>query len=202
MKLSSTYYIEVLSLARRTELVDFLLMGPHLSTHYVVGIALSNFRTLDFNVAKLMINSKTFTYLFLGLMLVSAVGCMQNEEEIETTTTSSNDTEAVLEAKPDSLLRHVVLFAWKPETPAEKIAEIVAAFGALPAKIEEIYDYEFGLNNSPEGLNKDLTHCFLVTFKSEADRSVYLPHPDHQAFVDLIGPHVADVLVVDFWGKS
>ncbi len=101
----------------------------------------------------------------------------------------------------DSLLRHVVLFKFKEDSPAEAIEEIKNAFGNLPAKIPQVYAYEWGLNNSPEGLNKDLTHCFLVTFRSEEDRAVYLPHPEHMAFVELLKPHLADVLVVDYWSK-
>ncbi|MCW5517543.1 Dabb family protein [Muriicola sp. Z0-33] len=101
----------------------------------------------------------------------------------------------------DSVLRHVVLFKFKEGTAPEKITEIENAFGALPSKISEIADYEWGINNSPEGLNKGLTHCFFVTFKSEADREIYLPHPDHQAFVQLLGPSLEDVTVVDYWTK-
>lgn len=103
--------------------------------------------------------------------------------------------------RKDSVLRHVVLFKFKEATTPEKIAEIEAAFAALPNKIPEIYSYEWGLNNSPEGLNKGLTHCFFLTFKSEADRATYLPHPDHKAFGALLTPHLEDVTVVDYWAK-
>ena len=101
----------------------------------------------------------------------------------------------------DSVLRHVVLFKFKEGTAPEKITEIENAFAALPSKISQIADYEWGINNSPEGLNKGLTHCFFVTFNSEADREIYLPHPDHQEFVQLLGPSLEDVTVVDYWTK-
>lgn len=99
----------------------------------------------------------------------------------------------------DSVLRHVVLFKFKDGTSKEKLMEIEKAFAALPSKIPQIQSYEWGLNNSPEGLEKGFTHCFFLTFKSEADRGIYLPHPDHQAFGSLLKPHLADVLVVDYW---
>lgn len=105
------------------------------------------------------------------------------------------------EAGPDSLLRHVVMFAFKDSSSAAEIAEVEAAFHALPGKIPEIYDYEWGLNNSPEGLNKGLTHVFFLSFKSEADRAVYLPHPAHQAFGKVLEPHLEDVTVVDYWSR-
>jgi hypothetical protein len=99
------------------------------------------------------------------------------------------------------LLRHVVLFNFKDSTDAIKLQEIENAFAALPSKISEIKDFEWGINNSPEGLDKGLSHCFLVTFGSEEDREKYLPHPAHQEFVTLIGPYVEDVTVVDYWTK-
>jgi hypothetical protein len=99
----------------------------------------------------------------------------------------------------DSVLRHVVLFKFKEGTKKDQLREYETAFGALKNKIPEIVSFEWGLNNSPEGLEKGFTHCFFVTFSSEEDRDIYLPHPDHQAFVSLIGPSVDDVLVVDYW---
>jgi hypothetical protein len=41
-----------------------------------------------------------------------------------------------------------------------------------------------------------------VTFKSEADRDAYLPHPAHKDFVAIVGPHVDKVCVVDFWSRD
>ena len=43
------------------------------------------------------------------------------------------------------MLRHVVLFNWKAETPRDKIEEIEEAFCSLPSKIPEIEDFEWGL---------------------------------------------------------
>lgn len=99
----------------------------------------------------------------------------------------------------DSVLRHVVLFQFKKGTSSEKIKEIETAFHKLPAKIPQIFGYEWGLNNSPENLNKNFSHCFLLTFKSEADRDIYLPHPDHKAFGEKLRSILEDVLVIDYW---
>ncbi len=104
--------------------------------------------------------------------------------------------------KNDSLLRHVVLFKFKEGTTKKDVAKVQDAFAALPSKIPEIAGYEWGLNNSPEGLEKGFTHCFFLTFKSEEDRATYLPHPDHKAFGEVLGPHLEDVLVVDYWTKN
>lgn len=99
-------------------------------------------------------------------------------------------------------LQHVVLFKFKPEATPEKVAEIVAAFEALPSKIKEIKDFKWGTNNSPEKLDKGLTHAFILTFDSEKDRDTYLPHPAHKVFGTIVGPWLADVTVVDFTNQA
>jgi len=99
-------------------------------------------------------------------------------------------------------LRHVVLFKFKEGTSKSDIAKVEKAFKALPGKIPQIRDFEWGLNNSPEGLDKGFTHCFFLTFNSEDDRAIYLPHPDHKAFGKVLGPYLEDVLVVDYWIKE
>ena len=94
--------------------------------------------------------------------------------------------------------RHVVLFKFKDDAPAEKVAAVEKAFAELPSKIDTIKGYEWGTNVSPEGLAQGFTHCFLVTFKDKAGLAAYLPHPDHKAFGKLLGPVLDKVLVVDF----
>ncbi len=101
-----------------------------------------------------------------------------------------------------SKLRHVVLFKFKDTSTPDDIIRIEKAFGALPEKIKEIKGYEWGINNSPENIAQGFTHCFFLTFDSEADRDVYLPHPDHKAFGAFLGPHLEKVLVIDYWTKS
>jgi hypothetical protein len=99
-------------------------------------------------------------------------------------------------------LRHVVMFKFKDSSTAADVKAIEVAFAALPKQIKEIKRFEWGVNNSPENLNQGLTHCFLLTFKSEADREVYLPHPAHKAFVTLVSPHVDKVTVLDYWAMK
>jgi hypothetical protein len=103
--------------------------------------------------------------------------------------------------QPEKLLRHVVLFKFKESATQQQIDEVVKGFGELPEKIDAIHDYEWGTNNSPEDHAKGYTHCFLVTFKSEADRDAYLPHPAHQEFVKILLPILDEVHVVDYWAQ-
>ncbi len=100
-----------------------------------------------------------------------------------------------------SMLRHVVLFQFNEDATDADIKRVEDAFAQLPDKIDVIKDYEWGTNNSPEGLNDGLTHCFLVTFDSEEGRAIYLPHPAHKAFVEILKPHLKKATVVDYWAK-
>jgi hypothetical protein len=97
------------------------------------------------------------------------------------------------------MLRHAVLFKFKDSSTPEDIKKVEAAFRALPSQIKEIKSLEWGTNNSPENLNQGFTHMFFLTFMSEADRAVYLPHPAHKAFGGVLVPHLDKVLVLDYW---
>jgi hypothetical protein len=99
------------------------------------------------------------------------------------------------------LLRHVVLFSFKEGSNPDQIKAVETAFAALPQKIKEVKAFEWGTNNSPENLNQGFTHCFFVSFASEADRAIYLPHPDHKAFIEVLKPVLDKVLVIDYWTK-
>ncbi|MEW5958951.1 MAG: Dabb family protein [Chloroflexota bacterium] len=100
-----------------------------------------------------------------------------------------------------ALLRHIVLLAFKQGTAPSQIREIERAFADLPGQIDEIYDFEWGVDISVEQLSQGYSHCFLVTFLSEADRNTYLPHPAHQAFVAKLEAHLNKALVIDYWTR-
>jgi hypothetical protein len=97
------------------------------------------------------------------------------------------------------LLRHVVMFAFKPETTAEEVAAVEQAFAGLPSRIPAIVAFEWGRDVSIEGRAQGFTHCFLVSFADEAGRDAYLPHPAHREFVALVSQHREKGLVLDYW---
>lgn len=105
------------------------------------------------------------------------------------------------EKKQDKVLRLVVMFGFKPEVTAEQVKAVEEAFGELPSKIDLIKDYEWGTDCSPEGLQQGLTHCFFVTFHSEADRDAYLVHPAHKEFGKVLGNKASAVTVLDYWTR-
>lgn len=116
-------------------------------------------------------------------------------------TTSADDVTTNLETKAKKKLRHVVMFKFKDSASKAEIKKVEEAFAALPSKISAIKDYEWGINNSPESFDLGYTHCFLLTFDSEEGRAEYLPHPDHKAFGELLGPVLDKVHVMDYWAK-
>lgn len=105
-------------------------------------------------------------------------------------------------AAASPLLRHVVLFKFKDGTSPENVRKIEDAFRALPGRIDAIHDFEWGTDVSTEGRAQGFTHCFVVTFKTQADLATYLPHPAHDEFRSILGPHLDKVLVVDYWAKE
>ncbi|MCC9599977.1 Dabb family protein [Stieleria sp. JC731] len=102
--------------------------------------------------------------------------------------------------KPTGLLRHAVFFSFKDSSSKEDVQKVVDTFAALPDKIDSIVDFQYGVNNSPEGLDEGFTHCFLLSFKDEAGRAKYLPHPAHKEFGNVLRPHMEKVFVIDYWG--
>jgi hypothetical protein len=134
------------------------------------------------------------------VLICSIVGtaCKQEVKEEE-----NNKKEVTMKqdmVKQNKLLRHVVLFKFKDDAPAEEVEKLNQSFNALPKAIAEIQDFEWGINDSPENFHQDFTHCYMVTFKSESDRdSIYTPHPSHQAFVASLQPYLEKVFVVDYW---
>ncbi|MEP7257750.1 MAG: Dabb family protein [Flavitalea sp.] len=112
---------------------------------------------------------------------------------------STTTIQAQQDKMAHKVLRHMVLLKFKDDSSPEAIKKVEDAFRELPSKIKEIKSFEWGMNNSPENLNQGFTHCFFVTFSAEKDREVYLPHPAHKAFVEVLKPQMDKVLVVDYW---
>jgi hypothetical protein len=99
-------------------------------------------------------------------------------------------------------LYHVVTIKFKADAKAEQIKAAETAFAGLKEKIPGITSLNWGTNVSPEKKDKGFTHCFVLTFANEKDRDAYLPHPEHKAFGKVLGPVVADVMVIDFWSQE
>lgn len=140
--------------------------------------------------------------IFLALAVFTFACQTTPESATKAVESSVNAVADVVSLQPDSILRHAVYFAYNDGTTPAQIAEIETAFAKLPSQIDGIEAFEMGVNSSPEGINKGLTHAYLLTFHSDAARDAYLPHPAHKAFGALLTPHLKDVMVIDYWTKG
>lgn len=132
------------------------------------------------------------SFCAIGTILFASIMALSEQNAVANTTRTSED----------QTLRHVVMFKFKESSSESDIQTVVDAFRELPSKIPEIQNFEYGVNNSPEDLADGFTHCFLVTFASEAERDVYLPHDAHKAFVEVLKPHLDKVMVIDYFANQ
>jgi len=133
--------------------------------------------------------------ILAALTILALSGCCQ--QQCDTT-----HCQAIKQTGDQKVLRHVVMFSFKQGTTPEQIQKVEQAFAQLPKKIDTIIGFEWGTNNSPENLSQGYTHCFFLSFKDEAGRAAYLPHPDHKAFGAVLSPVLDKVLVLDYWAKT
>jgi hypothetical protein len=102
----------------------------------------------------------------------------------------------------NTVVYHVVSLKFKPDTTKEQMQAVETAFVALKGQIPEIRTLNWGTNVSPEKHDKGFTHCVVLTFKNTKDRDTYLTHDAHKAFGKILGPVMADVMVLDFVSKA
>lgn len=102
-------------------------------------------------------------------------------------------------AEKGRVLRHIVLYKFKDNLPQAQISEVVAAFSALPTKIDTILGFERGTNISTEGKSQGLTHAFVVTFRDQQALDTYLKHPAHLEYVKIVQDKREKVVVFDYW---
>jgi heme-degrading monooxygenase HmoA len=142
--------------------------------------------------------------LCLAVVAIICAGCSCGSADKSCTMSKAECQKACPKVCPKEcpkMLKHVVLFKFKEGTTPEKIKEVETSFAALPGKIDAIKGFEAGTNVSIENRSEGFTHCFVVSFSSEADRGVYLEHPAHKEFGKSLGGCLDKVLVVDYWNR-
>lgn len=83
---------------------------------------------------------------------------------------------------------HFVLLAFKKDLSSKQINYILKSMENLAKIIPEIKSFSAGINNSPEGLNKNFTHAFTMHFEDTKSRDLYLNNSDHK--------HIATTVVI------
>lgn len=96
------------------------------------------------------------------------------------------------------MIRHILLIKFNNTVDAGKVEAVRTLFESMADKIEGVDSVEWGVNDSPEGLDKGFTHSVLMTFADEAARQRYLPHPEHEALKQVFVPLVEDIVVFDY----
>ncbi|MHC1479814.1 Dabb family protein [Frateuria aurantia] len=111
------------------------------------------------------------------------------------------------------LVRHMVMFRYKPGTSDAVRQQIRAQFLALQQTAlchghPCILAIETGVQSSGEGADEGLQEAFLLTFRSEGDRNYFVGtpvvtqpayyEPHHEMFKHFAFPHIAKAVVFDY----
>ncbi len=96
------------------------------------------------------------------------------------------------------MLRHILLIQFTATTQDDEILDVFDVFQSIQDKIPGIETVSCGANNSPEGLNKEYTHCVTMDFTDEAARDIYLPHPAHEELKQQFVPMIENIIVFDY----
>lgn len=111
------------------------------------------------------------------------------------------------------LVRHMVMFRYKPGTTAAVRRQIREQFLAMQQTARRqgrpyILSIETGTQNSGEGADQGLQDAFLITFRSEGDRNYYVGspvittpayyEPVHAQFKRFAFPHIQSAVVFDY----
>ncbi len=95
------------------------------------------------------------------------------------------------------MIRHVVLFSWKPEATAEQVQALGAGLARMPAAIGAIRAYKFGPDLGINPANSD--YVVVADFDDAAGYVTYRDHPAHRALVEnYVNPIVASRAAVQF----
>ena len=95
-----------------------------------------------------------------------------------------------------SVVEHIVLFKWKGGTSKETISGLAAALNSLRS-CHVVLSVSFG-ESFTTARAKGFTHGLIVRLPDKAALPVYAKHPDHVAVLKKLGPHVEDILAIDF----
>lgn len=94
------------------------------------------------------------------------------------------------------MLKHVVLFKFKPETTEADIEKLAAGLGRLPEIIDEIREFVFGRDVVRSERSYDFG--LVSSFDDQAALGRYAIHPDHQLVVAHVKQICKSVVALDF----
>ena len=94
------------------------------------------------------------------------------------------------------MVKHVVLFKFKPETKDSDIVNVEKGLAGLPARISEIKSYEFGR----DVVKSDRSYDFALVSEFDDIEALdrYRMHPYHMAVVNQLNMICDSIIAVDF----
>jgi hypothetical protein len=95
------------------------------------------------------------------------------------------------------LIKHVVLLPFNSSLSKTEIEKVMVSIAELKNQIPQVISFSWGENNSPENLHRGYLHGFIMEFKNDHDRKIYLEHPKHTKLVEkILLPALSDLPIV------
>ena len=94
------------------------------------------------------------------------------------------------------MLRHCVMFRWKPDVDGDHIDKVAAGLDEL-AGLDVVRAYRHGRDAGLSEGNYD--YAVVADFDNAADWQVYRDDAGHREFIaDMLGPHITERAAVQF----
>jgi hypothetical protein len=94
------------------------------------------------------------------------------------------------------MIKHVVFMKFKEESTDADINDLESSLRALPAKVQEIKQYELGRDIIHSERSYDF--CLVSAFEDLDAMKRYQVHPDHVVVLNKVLKLTSSVLAVDF----
>ncbi|KAF2088921.1 dabb-domain-containing protein [Saccharata proteae CBS 121410] len=103
-------------------------------------------------------------------------------------------------------ITHIVMFGFKADVAPDTVKDVCTHLLSLKdnclhptSQKPYIKSAIGGRDNSPEGIQRGITHAFVVEFDNEADREYYIQKdPAHLAFIERVKQVAETAQAVDF----
>ena len=99
-------------------------------------------------------------------------------------------------------LRHVVLIEFNKTTTKEQIKQTERMFCDMAGGIDDVCDFEWGTDVSGGERTEGFTHCFFLTFHSEAELKRYQTNAVHDELRNATRPYIKKMLAFDYWQRK
>lgn len=96
------------------------------------------------------------------------------------------------------MIKHILLFKFKEDTPENAINKIIEKFKECKNKIDGFLDIEYGVNVSDKkNLSEGFTFAVIMVFSDKKAIDAYNNLKEHQDAQELQKPYLDKVLVFD-----